>query len=53
MTGYLPSLVTGESCRSLGHQVYVLESGKFYDPAWFYDSPLPAAFRSRSPSTSP
>jgi hypothetical protein len=43
MTGYLPSLVTGESPFK-GHQIYVLESGKFYDPVWFYDSPLPQRF---------
>ncbi len=43
MTGYLPSLVSGESPFK-GHQVYVLESGKFYDPVWFYDSPLPSRF---------
>jgi hypothetical protein len=43
MTGYLPSLVTGESTFP-GHQVFVLESGKFYDPVWFYDSPLPQRF---------
>ncbi|MEO7412375.1 MAG: DUF362 domain-containing protein [Opitutaceae bacterium] len=43
MTGYLPSLVTGQSAFK-GHPVYVLESGKFYDPLWFYDSPLPQRF---------
>lgn len=43
MTGYLPSLVTGESPFK-GHPIYVLESGKFYDPVWFYDSPLPQRF---------
>lgn len=43
MTGYLPSLVTGET-QFKGHKVYVLESGKFYDPVWFYDSPLPERF---------
>jgi hypothetical protein len=43
MTGYLPSLVTGESAFK-GQRVYVLESGKYYDPVWFYDSPLPARF---------
>ncbi|PTY03211.1 DUF362 domain-containing protein [Opitutaceae bacterium EW11] len=43
MTGYLPSLVTGESPFK-GHPIYVLESGKFYDPVWFYDSPLPSRF---------
>jgi hypothetical protein len=43
MTGYLPSLVTGESPFK-SHKIYVLESGKFYDPVWFYDSPLPERF---------
>lgn len=43
MTGYLPSLVTGETPFK-GQPVYVLESGKFYDPVWFYDSPLPQRF---------
>ncbi|MEO6874745.1 MAG: DUF362 domain-containing protein [Opitutaceae bacterium] len=43
MTGYLPSLVTGQSPFK-GHPIYVLESGKFYDPVWFYDSPLPQRF---------
>lgn len=43
MTGYLPSLVNGETPFK-GHPVFVLESGKFYDPVWFYDSPLPNRF---------
>lgn len=43
MTGYLPSLVTGDGPFK-NHQIYVLESGKFYDPVWFYDSPLPSRF---------
>jgi hypothetical protein len=43
MTGYLPSLVTGDTPFK-GHPIYVLESGKFYDPVWFYDSPLPQRF---------
>ncbi len=43
MTGYLPSLVSGESPFK-DNQVYVLESGRFYDPVWFYDSPLPQRF---------
>ncbi len=42
-TGYLPSLVTGHSSFD-GHKIYVLESGRFYDPMWFYDSPLPSRF---------
>lgn len=43
MTGYLPSLVSGETPFA-GNPVYVLESGRFYDPVWFYDSPLPQRF---------
>ncbi len=43
MTGYLPSLVTGKSPFN-EHQIYVLESGRYYDPVWFYDSPLPQRF---------
>jgi hypothetical protein len=43
LTGYLPSFSSG-ILPFPGHPVYVLESGKFYDPAWFYDSPLPSRF---------
>ena len=43
MTGYLPSLVSGETPFN-GHPVYVLESNRYYDPVWFYDSPLPQRF---------
>ena len=43
LTGFLPSLATG-IVPFPGHPVYVLESGKFYDPVWFYDSPLPSRF---------
>jgi hypothetical protein len=43
MTGFLPSLVTGKTPFE-GNPVYVLESGRFYDPIWFYDSPLPETF---------
>jgi hypothetical protein len=43
MTGYLPSLVSGET-PFYGNPVYVLESGRYYDPLWFYDSPLPQRF---------
>jgi len=43
MTGFLPSFSTGQAPFP-GHPVYVLESGKFYDPSWFYDSPLPSRF---------
>lgn len=43
MTGYLPSLVSGQT-PFFGIPVYVLESGRYYDPVWFYDSPLPQRF---------
>ncbi len=43
MTGYLPSLASGMSAFP-GHPIYVLESGRFFDPVWFYDSPLPQRF---------
>ena len=43
LTGFLPSFATGVAPFP-GHPVYVLESGKFYDPSWFYDSPLPSRF---------
>jgi hypothetical protein len=42
-TGFLPSLITGKSPFE-GHPVFILESGEFYDPGWFYDSPLPSRF---------
>lgn len=42
-SGYLPSLVTGKSAFD-GHPVYVLESERYFDPVWFYDSPLPSRF---------
>jgi hypothetical protein len=43
MTGYLPSLSSGQTPFK-DHKVYVLESGRYYDPVWFYDSPLPQRF---------
>jgi hypothetical protein len=43
ITGFLPSLVTGKSAYD-GHPVFVLESGRFFDPVWVYDSPLPTRF---------
>jgi hypothetical protein len=43
MTGYLPSLVTGETAFK-GNPVYVLESNRYYDPGWFYESNLPERF---------
>ena len=45
LTGFLPSYSTG-ILPFPGHPVFVLESNKYYDPAWFYDSPLPARFDS-------
>ena len=42
-TNYLPSLSTGATPFK-NHPIYVLESGKFYDSTWFYDSPLPTRF---------
>jgi hypothetical protein len=43
MTGYLPSLVTGETPFK-GNPVFVLESNRYYDPGWFYESALPERF---------
>ncbi|HEY1792756.1 MAG TPA: DUF362 domain-containing protein [Opitutaceae bacterium] len=43
MTGYLPSLVTGETPFK-GNPVFVLESNRYYDPSWFYESALPERF---------
>ncbi len=43
MTGYLPSLSSGQTPFK-SHPVYVLESNRYYDPVWFYDSPLPQRF---------
>jgi len=45
LTGFLPSYSTGV-LPFPGHPIFVLESNKYYDPAWFYDSPLPARFDS-------
>jgi hypothetical protein len=42
-TGFLPSLITGVTPFE-GNPIYILESGQFYDPEWFYDSPLPSRF---------
>lgn len=42
-TNYLPSLGSGKTPFK-NNPVYVLESGKFYNPTWFYDSPLPTRF---------
>lgn len=43
MTGYLPTDPRAEPPFA-GHPFFVLESGRFYDPIWFYDSPLPSRF---------
>jgi len=43
MTRYLPSLVTGQTPFG-DTPIFVLESNRFYDPVWFYDSPLPERF---------
>lgn len=42
-TGYLPALSKGGNSFA-EHPVFVLESGRFYDSQWFYDSPLPSRF---------
>lgn len=42
-TGYLP-LLTNNRAPFEGHKIYVLESGRYFDPIWFYDSPLPSRF---------
>jgi hypothetical protein len=42
-TGFLPAFSTGGSSFA-GHPVFDLESGRFYEAQWFYDSPLPARF---------
>jgi hypothetical protein len=43
MTGYLPSLVTGET-QFKGNPVFVLESNRYYDPGWFYESAITERF---------
>ena len=43
LTGYLPNDPLLAPPFS-GHPFFVLESGRFYDPVWFYDSPLPSRF---------
>jgi hypothetical protein len=43
MSGYLPSLVTGNT-EFKGNPVYVLESNRYYDPGWFYESNIPERF---------
>ncbi len=43
LTGYLPTDPRVEPPFA-GHPFFVLESGRYYDPTWFYDSPLPSRF---------
>lgn len=43
MTGYLPT-DPRLTPPFAGHPFFVLESGRYYDPVWFYDSPLPSRF---------
>jgi len=43
LTGYLPT-DPRLAPPFAGHPFFVLESGRFYDPIWFYDSPLPSRF---------
>jgi hypothetical protein len=43
LTGYLPT-DPHLAPPFAGHPFFVLESGRFYDPIWFYDSPLPSRF---------
>lgn len=43
LTGYLPT-DPRQPPPFVGHPFYVLESGRYYDALWFYDSPLPSRF---------
>lgn len=43
LTGYLPT-DPRLTPPFAGHPFFVLESGRYYDPIWFYDSPLPSRF---------
>ena len=43
MTGYLPT-DPRLAPPFAGHPFFVLESGRYYDPIWFDDSPLPSRF---------
>jgi hypothetical protein len=43
--GFLPPLSIGGN-TFFGIPVYALDSGKYYDPLWFYDSPLPSTINS-------
>ncbi|WP_158279799.1 DUF362 domain-containing protein [Coraliomargarita sinensis] len=42
--GIMPSL-SSPNKRFNGVRVLALDSEKYYDPEWFYDSPLPAAYQ--------
>lgn len=42
--GIMPPLSSSNQ-RFNGARVLALDSEKFYDPEWFYDSPLPASFQ--------
>ncbi len=43
--GILPPLSGAGDARFAGCPVLALDSGDYYDPDWFYDSPLPPALR--------
>jgi len=43
--GFLPPLSLGGDTFG-GIPVFILESGDYYDPLWFYDSPLPSRINS-------
>jgi len=43
LTGYLPT-DPKVAAPFAGHPFFVLESGRFYDSVWYYDSPLPSRF---------
>jgi len=43
LSGYLPN-DPQLAPPFAGHPFFVLESGRYYDPTWFYDSPLPSRF---------
>lgn len=43
LTGFLPT-DPRRAPPFAGHPFFVLESGRYYDPIWFYDSPLPSRF---------
>lgn len=51
-SGYLPPLSVGGD-RFDGARVIALDSGAFWEPGWFYDSPLPGADDSPLIETAP